>query len=109
MSRRPQFGGFDTRIPPFTKKVILILFVVYMAELILHNWVGLNLERFAWSVNPKEFSIWQPLSSFFVIGIAQPLTFLLDLLMIFFFLPPLQRTYGRRAIYKMLSITVEFV
>ncbi|MEC7986762.1 MAG: hypothetical protein VX278_16460 [Myxococcota bacterium] len=105
MPQRPNFGGFDTRIPPFTRKVLFFLFGLYVLQLILTSWIGFPLDTLAWQLNTK-FSLWQPFTSFLVIGKTSPLWFLIDLLMVFFFLPPLQRTYGRRALYKLLSITV---
>ena len=86
--------------PPFTKKILIGLLVLYVGELIIEQWAQVPLMAIlAWHPGNLLSQPWQPLTQFFYQG-SRPFNTLLELLALYFFLPPAQRSYGRKGIYK---------
>ena len=95
--------------PPFTKKIIIGLLLLYVVELIVEQWMSVPLlALMAWQPGQTLNSIWQPFTQFFYQG-SGPFSALLELLALYFFLPPAQRSFGRKGIYKLALYVVATV
>lgn len=105
MQHQPPMLRFDPP-PPFTKKILIGLLGLFVVELILENWIALPLASFlAWDPTQTLIRPWQVLTHFLYQG-SKPLSFLFDLLAIYFFLPTMQQNYGRKGIYRLASFVV---
>ena len=98
-------------ITPLTKNILIGLLVLYVIEMIVHQIGLIKMSTLAWNTG-DSFNIWQPLSCFFTLDTPNPMTgnfdpirVLIDLLMVGFFLPPTERTYKRRGLYRLLFLT----
>ena len=92
--------------PPFTKQLMIGVLVLYVLELLAGGWVGVPMiELFGWIPTKNGFQLWQPLTHFFVQG-TSPIFALLEILMLYFFIPPAQRQLGRRNVIKLFIWTM---
>ena len=92
--------------PPFTKKILIALLGLFVVELLLENWVTVPLSSLlAWNPTQTLTKPWQVLTHFLYQG-SKPLSFLFDLLAVYFFLPTTQQNYGRKGIYRLFSFVV---
>ena len=86
--------------PQFSKNILIALLALYVAEVILEQWTGLPLAALlAWHPTDLFSKPWQPITHFLYQG-SNPFNTLLELLALYFFLPPAQRSYGRKGIYR---------
>ena len=93
--------------PPFTKKILIAVTILYVAELILAQWMHLPLQE--WMVWDSTTIVpWQGLSHLLFLG-DSPLGFLFNLLALYFFLPPLQSKFGRKGVYNLAYYTIGLV
>lgn len=105
MQTHPPMLRFDAP-PPFTKQILFALLALFVAFLILENWIGIPLEDIlAWHPEHLFSRPWQALTHFLYQG-TRPLNFLFELLAVYFFLPPMQRNYGRKGIYRLASFVL---
>ena len=92
--------------PPFTKKIIIGLLLLYVIELIVEQWLNVPLGAImAWFPGQSLSKPWQPITQFLYQG-SGPFSALLELLALYFFLPPVQRGFGRKGIYKVATYVV---
>ena len=95
--------------PPFTKKILIGLLLLYVIELLAEKWLGVPLGALmAWHPDQLMSKPWQPFSQLLYQG-SGPFNTLLELLALYFFLPPAQRSYGRKGIYKIVLYVVASV
>ncbi len=90
-----QFGSGLTQ----TGKILLIVYVtIYIFHLILEHWVGLPV--FAtlalWPFNSPYFHIWQIITHPFIHHPSDPLWFLIDCLILYFFMGHVEKVFGRK-------------
>jgi len=92
--------------PPFTKQIIFALLGLFVVLLIVENWIGIPLrELLAWHPEQIFARPWQAITHFLYQG-TRPINFLFELLSIYFFLPPMQRNYGKKGIYRLSAIVL---
>ena len=106
MQQRPPID-FNIQLTPLTKKLLIGIIVAYVLELIIGQAV-ISLNAFAWFPDEK-FRIWQPVTHFFVLDIApnfSPLRFLLSLLGIVFFMPPVEQSFRKKGLGRLLALTI---
>ena len=103
---RMQMGAPRLDITPFTKQLLIALLALYVLELITYAWLGVPVySLLGWHPTQEGFRLWQPLTGYFVQG-KDPIWFLVELLMVFFFVPPVQKSFGRKGVYRMLVTTI---
>ncbi len=102
-------ASFGVDPTPLTTRVIGVLFGVYVVQLLAENWLGLPVTgALAWSPwRSGLFRPWQPLTFWLLSGPA-PLSALISWVVLFFFLPPTERTLGRRGTLRFTLFTVAF-
>lgn len=97
------------QFPPltdFAKQVLITLCVLFGAELILQNWMGVPIiQTLAWNASD---SFLNPMTYLAMVGnyIIQgnnPMGFLFQLIALFFFLPPTQQHIGRKGIQRLVG------
>ncbi len=91
---------------PLTKQVLIILFSLYVAQLLAESWLGLPVTSWLawWPISSGRFQPWQPLTCW-LLGAAEPLRQLFAWIVLYFFLPPAERALGRTGL-KRLTIAV---
>ena len=105
MQTQPPMLRFDAP-PPFTKQIIFALLGLFVVELIIENWIAIPLyELMAWHPEQLLNKPWQVLSHVLYQG-TRPINFLFELLALYFFLPPMQRNYGKKGVYRLCSIVL---
>ena len=103
MARTMMSGGFRPP-PPFTKNILLGLVGLYILELVGNSWARFDLKDLGWH-SDIQFEIWQPLTCYLVQG-KTPIGALFSILMVYFFFPTVQRSYGKKGILKMCAMTI---
>ncbi|NOY94047.1 MAG: rhomboid family intramembrane serine protease [Deltaproteobacteria bacterium] len=96
-------------LTPLTKFLLLLLFGVYLAEIIAENWLGVP--AFALlslnAVNPGLPTLWQPLTYAFAwpTDTEHLFSMLLTLLFLWWMVPPFEQSFGRRRTIQLLITT----
>ena len=105
MQNRSQMQ-FQLPFTPLSKKVLIGLLVAYILELILGQTL-IPLSSFAWHPG-NEFKIWQPITSILVLDIPPfaPMRFLLSLLGIVFFMPPVENMFKQRGLIRIFILSL---
>lgn len=105
MGQSYQMGGFQPP-PPFTKKLMIGTLILAIIEVIVEQWVGFPLQEImVWRSFGSGFQPWQIFGSFLYLA-QSPIQILLDILMIYFFVPPIQRKFGRKGVLRLAGFTV---
>ena len=92
--------------PPFTKKVLIFLLGLYIVELLAQNWIAMDLSALlAWNPGQGLSRPWQIFTHFFFQG-RSPFSTLFELIAIYFFLPTIQRSFGKKGAYRLFAYTV---
>jgi hypothetical protein len=104
MPRVMSSGGFQPP-PPFTKSLLMLLLGLYVVELIASSWLGIPLSQLLGWHPGVGFELWQPITCFFIQG-GSPISAMLNLLMVYFFIPPIQMSFGRKGVIRLAAITV---
>ncbi len=86
---------------PLTRNVIVTLFAIYVAQLLSG---GVIEGLFAWQPFGAGFKPWQVATSF-LLGGPTPLAAVLDWLVLFFLLAPVDGLLGRRALVQALGVS----
>lgn len=95
------------RLTPLTKRLLVGLGVLYVAELVAENWLGLPVSGLLawWPLGTGAFRPWQPISSL-LLGGPDPLSAALSWLGIAFLLPPTEETLGTRGALRVLGFAI---
>jgi hypothetical protein len=100
---RPQFAF--PRLTSTVKALIIGLLGAYVAQLVLHNWLGVPIASWL-AMQPASLAAWQ-LVTYVVIDLGHPLMFLIGLLFIWWALSPFEIAYGpRRTLQLCLAVTL---
>lgn len=97
------------QFPPlsdFAKQVLIGLSVLFAAELILQNWMGVPIiQTLAWNASDSLLNPMTILAIFgnYIIQGNNPMGFLFQLIALFFFLPPTQQHIGRKGIQRLVG------
>ena len=93
------------QLTPFTKQVLTVLAGLYVAQLLLENWIGVPMLRtFAWwSIESPSFAPWQPLTAFFVNNPGEPIWVVVQWVVLAFFIPPAESALGRRGLFEAIT------
>ncbi len=83
--------GFP-RLTSVVKKLIVGLVVAYVLELVLQNWVGIDVFSLL-AMTPADPGIWQ-LVTYVLVDAGDPLMFLLGLLFLWWALSPIETGFG---------------
>jgi len=86
---------------PLTRNVIVALFVIYVAQLLSG---GVLTDLFAWRPFGGGFKAWQ-VATAFLLGGPTPFSAVLDWLVLFFLLAPVDGILGRRGLVQALGVT----
>ena len=101
-------AGFGIQMTPLTKQVLIALFTLFVLQVITYpgsNWApSLPWPELVWQANAERLQPWQPLTHWFVQ--SMDLWVLVNWLMVLFFLPPTEESYGKRGV---LTITLVLV
>jgi membrane associated rhomboid family serine protease len=93
-------------MPPLTptvKKLIVGLFVAFVLELILGNFLGLDVFG-ALALRPRPVSVWTPLQLFTYVFVDDPrlvMSMLVNLLFMWLILSPFEVTFGSRHVLEL--------
>ena len=105
MPPSPRFGGFQPP-PEFTKRLMIGIFVLAVIEIIAQQWIGIPLTTLlVWKPFGAGFQPWQILGNYFLVA-EGPIQLLLNILMVYFFVPPIQRKFGRKGVIRLAAYTV---
>ena len=89
--------------PKFTKNLLIALLSLYIVELLVVQWFAIPLNRILpWDPSSGLSQPWTPLTMFLYQD-PRPLSFLFDLLALYFFMPTFQRKYGVTSAYSLLT------
>lgn len=100
-----QLGGFEPP-PPFTKQLMIGIFALAVVEIIAQQWIGIPIsDLLAWKVFGAGFQPWQVIGNYFLLA-ESPIQLLLDILMVYFFVPPIQRKFGRKGFLRLAAYTI---
>jgi len=93
------------QLTPFTKQVLMVLAGLYVAQLLLENWIGIPMLRtFAWwSIDSPTFGPWQPLTAFLINNPSEPIWVVVQWVVLAFFIPPAEMALGRRGLFEALT------
>ena len=106
MQQRPPID-FNIQLTPLTKKLLIGILIAYVLQLIIGQTI-LSLNDFAW-FPAENFKLWQPITHFFVLDLApdfSPMRFLLSLLGIVFFMPPVEQNFRKKGLGRLLALTI---
>ena len=88
--------------PPFVKAILLGAAAVYIAQQILMGWVNIPLaDWIAWSPNTTFSRPWALLTHFLLL-FNSPIGFLFEMVAVYFFLPVIIESYGRKGFNRLL-------
>lgn len=107
MRRTP---GFAETLPGFvgpTRTTLLILFGLFLAQLVLGTWMNLPVVDLLawWPLHSDAFRPWQPLTHA-LLAPADPIGALFSWLLIYFLLPACATTHGWRALWRGLAFVM---
>ena len=90
------------QLTPFTKQLLIGLAGLYVAQLLLENWLGVPVVRSLawWSIHSPSFGAWQPITAFFVNTPGEPIWVVVQWIVLAFFIPPAEAALGRRGLLE---------
>lgn len=99
MQRTANFGDLTPRLSALTRTVLIVSLSLYVLQLLGEGWLKLPVASALswWPFGSGQFEIWQPLSSLLLNG-PDPLAAFFSWLAIYFFLPPVEQTFGVRGV-----------
>lgn len=101
------FRGLFAGTTTLARRAIVALFALYVAQM-LAGWAHVDVYRvLAWWPFGGGFQPWQPLTQLLVNG-QDPIRVLLEWVFLYFLLPPVERTLGRRALLEAVGATLVF-
>ena len=100
-------GGFGFDVTDLTRRVLVALVGMYVAQLVLSEWVGVPLMAWlSWQWPPSgTFYPWQVVTAYLLNG-PTPMAAFFDWLAIFFFLGPAERALGKQGLLRSVLITM---
>ncbi len=109
MNQQSTVMRMGPKLTPLTKKIIIALVAIYVAQLIAENWMGFPVTSWLawWGVQGEGwgmFRVWQPASAFLING-PSPFSAVIDWLILFFFLPPAEQTLGKRGVFSVCAFS----
>lgn len=107
MQRQSDFGPMLPGLSGLTRTVLAALVVLYVLQLIAEAWLGLPIISLLawWPFGSGAFQPWQPLSSMLLNG-PDPIGAFFSWLLLFFFLPPVEQSFGRRGVARAAGLTL---
>jgi len=90
--------GFGSGLTPLGKKLVIIYGSIYVAELIFEHWLNIPIVSFLMlrPFDDGNFHFWQILTHPFIHDPAAPLSFLIDCLILYFFIGPVEAVLGSK-------------
>lgn len=97
MYQRPAIG-FGFSMTPLVKKMLIAYGAVYVIELLFEHWFRVPLVSYLviYPLGSEPFHYWQILTHPFVHNPYNPLTFLINCLVLYFFAAPIEEAFGKR-------------
>ena len=98
-----QFSAFRFEPPtPFVKSILIGATALYIAQQVLMGWINIPLaDLMAWSPNSTFSRPWALLTHFGLL-LNSPIGFLFEMVAVYFFLPVIIDTYGRKGFNRLL-------
>ncbi len=95
---------FGNGLTPLGKKLLMVYGGVYLLELLFEHWLGFSIFNSLRLHSPlgEGFRPWQPLTAPFVHDPFSPLGFLINCVVLYFFIAPVQRAMGERGLMTLL-------
>ena len=88
--------GMGNQLSPLSKKMLILYTCVYVVELFSEHWLHIPIVSFLWFDPFGHFGAWQIFSHPFIHDPKSPIAFLIDLLVLYFFLNPVERAIGSK-------------
>lgn len=86
-------GGFQLPpVTPLVRNVLIVLFALYVVELLARNAMSLPIDALSWHAFGQGFALWQPVTRYLVQGNAV-LGVVLGGVVLYFFVPAMQRMF----------------
>jgi hypothetical protein len=92
------------RLSSVVKKLIVALFVAYVLQLLVENWLGMPVVSLL-AMNPGSVALWQ-LMTYVLVDLSHPLMFLIGLVFIWWALSPFEIGYGPKRTLQLCSASV---
>ena len=86
------------------KKLLVGLFVAYVLQLVIVNWVGVRIDALL-ALTPGGLGVWQ-LATYVLIDPGHPLMFLIGLVFIWWALSPIEAMFGARRTLQLCATVV---
>ena len=102
----PSYGGPQLALPRLTqvvKKLIIGLFVAYVAQLILDKWLNFNVAGLL-ALSPGGPGLWQ-LVTYVLVDLSDPVMFFVGLLFLWWALSPFEVGYGPQRTLQLCLVT----
>ncbi len=109
MQRSSNLGAISPNLSGLTRNVLIGSVALYVLQLLGESWAALPvLDALSWwPFASDRFQPWQPLSAFLLNG-PDPLAAFFSWLAIFFFLPSIEQSFGRRGVASATATTLGF-
>lgn len=90
--------GLGPGLTPLGKKLLIIYSTIYILELLVEHWLNINLVSFLmlWPLNASDFHFWQILSHPFIHDPGAPISFLINCVVLYFFITPVEDAFGTK-------------
>ncbi|QTA90761.1 rhomboid family intramembrane serine protease [Desulfonema magnum] len=90
--------GFGSGLTVLGRKLLIIYGVIYVSELLLEHWLNIPVVRHVmlWPFGDSNFHIWQVLTHPFIHDPRSPISFLIDCIVLYFFIGPVENAFGTR-------------
>jgi hypothetical protein len=98
-------AGFGIQMTKLTKTVLIVLFGLYVLQAVTGSIVPWGALR--WSASASDaFHPWQPFTHWLIVEPSDVLGTFLSWLMVVFFLPPTEESYGTRGVLRITIVIV---
>lgn len=89
---------FGSAMSPLCKKLLIIYGSIYVIELLLEYWFNIPLvsRLIVYPLGDENFQFWQILTHPFIHNPSNPITFLINCLVLYFFAGPVENSFGAR-------------
>lgn len=107
MQRSVQFGPPSPPFSGLSRTVLIASVGLYITQLIAESWLHLPVVELLawWPLGSDQLRPWQPLSAWLLNG-PDPLAAFFTWLAIWFFLPPVEETFGSRGLSRAAATTI---
>jgi membrane associated rhomboid family serine protease len=89
---------FRSGLTPLCKNLLIIYATIYVLELVVKHWMNIPLVSYLmlWPVRLPDFHLWQIFTHPFIHDPSSPIAFLIDCVVLYFFVGPVESVIGTR-------------